>query len=94
MLIIKKLKVIMLILLNVHSAESSRQWGRQVPGFPSKKADRIDHIKATAFLRGGGYEGSDPRNQVSYPEQTTWIQEFCRSPGNEFFAEVPTPSEM
>lgn len=89
-----KLKMIMLIILKIYYAESSRQWGIQIPGFPAETANRIDYIKSTAFLRGGGDDGSDLRNQASYPEPTTWIKEFCRSPGNEFFAEVPTRSEM
>lgn len=90
----KKLKMIMLILLKVYYAECSRQWSKEVPGFPAETYNKNDYIKSTAFLRGGGDDGSDLRNQVSYPGQTTWIKEFCRSPGNEFFVEVPTPSEM
>lgn len=43
---------------------------------------------AAAVIRAGGLEGNARRNQVAYPEETTWIHEFCRTPGNEFFAEV------
>lgn len=46
-------------------------------------------IRAAAItIRAGGLEGRDRRNREAYPEETTWIQEFCRTPGNEFFAEV------
>ena len=43
---------------------------------------------AATTIRAGRLEGSDRRNREAYPEQTTWIQDFCRTPGNEFFAEV------
>lgn len=51
-----------------------------------------DHTKRIASdLRGGGLGRGDRRNQSEsgYSGQTTWIQNFCRTPGNEFFAEVP-----
>lgn len=50
-----------------------------------------DHTKRIASdLRGGGLGRGDRRNQSEsgYSGQTTWIQNFCRTPGNEFFAEV------
>lgn len=43
---------------------------------------------AATTIRAGGLEGRDRRNREAYPEETTWIQDFCRTPGNEFFAEV------
>lgn len=43
---------------------------------------------AATNIRAGGVEGRDRRNREAYPEETTWIQDFCRTPGNEFFAEV------
>lgn len=53
--------------------------------------DAGEHATGVASnLRGGGLEGGDRRSHsdTGYSGQTTWIQNFCRTPGNEFFAEV------
>eukprot|EP00904_Undaria_pinnatifida_P006635 jgi/Undpi1/3100/HiC_scaffold_15.g06474.m1 len=50
---------------------------------------RGDAATAATTIRAGGLDGRDRRNRAAFPEETSWIQEFCRTPGNEFFAEVP-----
>lgn len=49
---------------------------------------RGDAATAATTIRAGGLDGRDRRNRAAFPEETSWIQEFCRTPGNEFFAEV------
>lgn len=88
-------KVIILAMLEVSSTESLHLWGShpagcgEVPGGASKTTDGNYVPSAKTSFRSGGLEGNNPRQQVAYPEPKTWIEDFCRSPGNEFFAEVP-----
>lgn len=46
-------------------------------------------VNQDAAIRArAGFDGNERRSEVVYPGQTTWIQDFCRTPGNEFFAEA------
>ena len=86
--------VLQMAMFELSSAEYLQIWARNgggcvgVPDLAVKIADGKEGLTAAILLRAGGFEGNDPRNQPLYSEPTTWIEDFCRSPGNEFFAEV------
>lgn len=59
-----------------------------------KNANGIQqHANIACGIRGGGVGGNDRRSNSErgysgQQQQATWIQSFCRTPGNEFFIEV------
>lgn len=71
----------------------SEQTADPLGGYREGWEDSEDAGACVASLRAGSFEGSDRRNQAAYSDQTTWIKEFCRTAGNEFFAEVNKPSK-
>lgn len=84
-------RILFLALLLACPTVRSFPWGKPRPEGVSLKYAQTGERKAhpgsaAAAIRAGGFGGNDGRG--AYPEQTTWIQDFCRTPGNEFFAEV------
>lgn len=75
------------------------QWGKpRAEGAPPHTFNSVAG-NAVGQHRGGvnqdaairaraGFDGNERRSEVVHPGQTTWIQDFCQMPGNEFFAEA------
>lgn len=61
--------------------------GKYYGGREAQDNDKGAAKVAGIRIRAGAFDGSDRRSQGEYSGQT-WIQNFCRTPGNEFFAEV------
>lgn len=75
------------------------QWGKpRAEGASPRTINRVagdavdqhtEGVHQDAAIRArAGFDGNERPSEVVYPGQATWIQDFCRTPGNEFFAEA------
>lgn len=59
-------------------------WKKSLPHVPADVGATAPADTAASIRAGGG----SPAGAGHGYQETGWIQDFCRKPGNEFFAEV------